>query len=63
MCADILDRRAAELGDAAIGMVERLPGSNLDNEAVRNRESTESWAAVMARSQRSRPQRAQARDR
>jgi hypothetical protein len=31
----ILDRRAAELGDAAIDSVAQLPGSNLDNETVR----------------------------
>jgi hypothetical protein len=32
---DILYRRAAELGDAAIDFVEKLPGSNLDNPTVR----------------------------
>jgi hypothetical protein len=32
---NILDRRAAELGDAAIDSVAQLPGSNLDNETVR----------------------------
>jgi hypothetical protein len=32
---DILDRRAAQLGDAAIDSVAQLPGFNLDNDAVR----------------------------
>jgi HEPN domain-containing protein len=32
---DILERRAAQLGDAAIKEVERLPGTNLANESVR----------------------------
>jgi hypothetical protein len=32
---DILDRQAAQLGDAAAASVERLPGTNLDNASVR----------------------------
>jgi HEPN domain-containing protein len=32
---DVLERSAAQLGDAAIESVTRLPGTNLDNEEVR----------------------------
>ena len=59
---DILDRRAAQLGAAAVESVEGLPGTNLDNETVRRvfeeltgyapPEDTEWWRDYQALAQR-----------
>jgi len=59
---DILDRRAAQLGEAAVERVAQLPSCNLDNERVRSvfeemtgytpPEETESWSDYQAHVQR-----------